>query len=139
MRKTITTAIIAIAGITGLATPALASGPSVAGSFTVADNGQGCWSGGALLSDGTATGAGACSFSTPLGHENLVFTGKTWSGDATTGVTLCATVRPANAGSDPLGIAPDLGCIGPLPVNAGPVKITGPDGDTTLVRVSLRG
>jgi hypothetical protein len=125
-----------VMGVTGLAGPAMAStGPSVVGSAITADNGPGCWAGGGLLSDGTVTSqGGACSFfAAPGVHEQLRFTSKTWfnNGDGT--VTLCATVEPTHAGSDPLGIAPNLGCTPPIPYNVGPVKING-----TLYKVDLR-
>jgi hypothetical protein len=127
-----------VMGVTALADPAMASqgGASVVGSFVVADNGQGCWTGGGLLSDGTATSqGGACSFFVAPGvHEQLKFTSKTWvnNGDGT--VTLCATVAPTHAGSDPLGIAPNgLGCVGPVPYNVGPIKFQG-----MLVKVDLK-
>jgi hypothetical protein len=113
----------------------MASSSPTVGSVAIADLGQGCWAGGALLANGTVTGDGSCAFSTPLGPEALVFTSKTWSGDATSGITVCVTVRDVH---DPLGIGTDLGCVGPIPANVGPVKITGPDGGTTLVRATLR-
>jgi hypothetical protein len=112
------------------------TGPSVVGSFVVADNGQGCWTGGGLLSDGTATSqGGACSFFIAPGvHEQLKFTSKTWTDNGDGTVTLCATVEPTHAGSDPAGIAPNLGCVGPVPVNVGPVKVDG-----ELIKVDLKG
>src|SRR5712692_9426454 len=121
-KRTILATAAFLAGTAGMVASTLpASAASVVGNFVVADNGPGCWSGGALLSDGTGTGAGNCSFKTPAGQEILHFAGKTWTGNATVGVTLCATVT---AIKDPLGLAPGPLCIGPLPVNVGPVKFT---------------
>ena len=81
-----------------------------------------------MYADHTLGGGGAFSFAN--GHEILVITGGTWSGDATSGVTVCATVRPIK---DPAGLAPGPLCLPPLPVNTGPVNIDG-----TLVKISLR-
>jgi hypothetical protein len=137
MKKT--AAIIALAAAAGVGASwasTNANAASVVGSFVVTDNGQGCWTGGALLSDGTATSqGGACSFFIAPGvHEQLKFTSKTWTNNGDGTVTLCATVAPTRAGSDPAGIAPDgLGCVGPVPVNVGPTKIDG-----MLVKVDLK-
>jgi len=138
MKRIIATAIGAAGLCLGFALPASAG--SVAGNYVIADNGQGCWAGGALLSDHTGTGAGGCSFSGPAGQEVLRFTTRSWSGDAVSGVTLCVN---AIAAKDPAGLFPSgqfpFGCAGPIPVNVGPVKVVlngGPG--TTLVKVSLR-
>jgi hypothetical protein len=134
-----TAAIIALAAAAGIGVSWVgndANATSVVGSFVVADNGQGCWTGGGLLSDGTATSqGGACSFFVAPGvHEQLKFVSKTWTNNGDGTVTLCATVAPTHSGSDPLGIAPDgLGCVGPIPVNVGPVKFQG-----MLVKVDLK-
>lgn len=136
MKKLIAGSAVAASAIAclGLALPASASGSPVAGNYVVADNGQGCWAGGALLADGSGTGAGGCSFSGPAGQEVLRFTTRSWTGDATAGVTLCVN---AIATKDPAGIFPTgqfaFGCLGPVPVNIGPVKING-----TLIKISLR-
>jgi hypothetical protein len=137
-RKSVVVGALAasVMGLTALGGNAMAStGSSVVGSFVVADNGQGCWTGGGLLSDGTATSqGGACSFFIAPGvHEQLKFTSKTWTDNGDGTVTLCATVEPTHAGSDPAGIAPNLGCTPPIPYNVGPVKIDG-----TLYKVDLR-
>jgi hypothetical protein len=131
-----TAAIIALAAAAGIGVSAAqANAASVVGSFVVADNGQGCWTGGGLLSDGTATSqGGACSFFIAPGvHEQLKFTSKTWTNNGDGTVTLCATVEPTHSGSDPAGIAPNLGCTPPIPYNVGPVKING-----TLYKVDLK-
>jgi hypothetical protein len=130
----ISAAALAVAGFSG--TALADSGASVVGSFVVAANGQGCWTGGGLLSDGTATSqGGACTFFIAPGVlEQLKFTSKTWTNNGDGTVTLCATVEPTHAGSDPAGIAPNgLGCVGPVPVNVGPVKVGG-----MLVKVDLK-
>ncbi len=141
MKKIITIAAISAATCLGLALPASASGSPVAGNYVIADNGQGCWAGGPLFADGTGGGGGGCSFSFAPGvHEVLRFTTRTWSGNATTGVTLCVN---AIATHDPAGAFPSgefaFGCAGPIPVNQPPIKVIlngGPG--TTLVKVDLR-
>lgn len=139
----IASVLMSIAAIIGMTSTArAATGAQVVGSYHVVDNGQGCWTGGGLLSDGTATdeSGGACSFFIDLPggvklHEQLKFTSKTWTYDpGTNTATLCATVAPTHAGSDPAGIAPNLGCTPPIPVNVGPVEINGTNYKVDLKR-----
>ena len=121
-------AAIPLLGLALPATTASAAPSPVVGNFALADNGQGGWSGGPMYADHTLGGGGAFSFGN--GQEILNITGGTWSGDASSGVTICVTVR---AIKDPLGLAPGPLCIGPLPANVGPEKIGG-----TLVKITLR-
>lgn len=129
MKRIIITLLAAIP-LLGLVIPATAASATTApvvGNYAIADLGQGAWAGGPMYANGTLGGGGA--FSMLNGQEILSITSGTWSG-STSGVTICATVRPIK---DPLGLAPGPLCIGPLPANTGPVKIDG-----TLVKISLR-
>jgi len=128
MKRIIIAVLAAIPLLVLSATAATAAPAPVVGNFAIADLGQGAWAGGPMYANGTLGGGGAFSFAN--GQEILVITSGTWSGDAASGVTVCATVR---AIKDPLELAPGPLCLGPLPVNVGPVKIEG-----TLVKISLR-
>jgi hypothetical protein len=128
--KRLLVSLIAAGSLLGPLLPAAAAtaAPVPAGNFAIASLGQGGWAGGSLYGDGTLGGGGAFSFGN--GHEILRITGGTWTGDAASGATICATVA---AIKDPLGLAGAPLCIGPLAVNSGPQLING-----TLVKVSLR-
>jgi hypothetical protein len=129
MKKIIISALAA-GSLLGLALPASAASASSVpvGNFAIADLGQGGWAGGPMYADGTLGGGGAFSFLN--GQEILRIVSGTWSGNASSGVTLCADTT---AIKDPLGLAGSQLCLGPVPVNVGPQKIEG-----TLVKVSLR-
>ncbi len=128
--KKIVISAVAAGSLLGVILPvSAASAASVpVGNYAIADLGQGAWAGGPMYADHTLGGGGAFSFLN--GQEILRITGGTWSGTASSGVTVCATVTPIK---DPLGLASQPLCIGPLPVNSGPQKIEG-----TLVKISLR-
>ena len=122
--------VIAAGSLLGLVLPAgvASAAPVPVGNFAVASLGQGAWAGGPLYGDGTLGGGGAFSFGN--GQEILRITGGTWTGNAASGVTICADVT---AIKDPFGLAGAPLCLGPLPVNAGPQVIS-----SNLVTVSLR-
>jgi hypothetical protein len=124
--------LLAGGSLLGLALPATAASAGtspVVGNYAIADLGQGAWAGGPMYASGSLGGGGAFSFMN--GQEILRITSGTWSGSASSGVTICAFVTPIK---DPLGLAGQQPlCLPPLPVNTGPVKIEG-----TLVKISLR-
>ena len=128
--KRLPVSMIAAGSLLGLVLPAgvASAAPVPVGNFAIASLGQGGWAGGPLYGDGTFGGGGAFSFGN--GQEILRITGGTWTGNAASGVTICADVT---AIKDPFGLAGTPLCLGPLPVNAGPQVISG-----TLVKVSLR-
>jgi hypothetical protein len=132
MRRLVT--LLCLTALSALLTAGLASASSgVVGSYAAADEGQGGWSGGPLLSNGTVGGGGGVSFSVPLPGGTTVqeigtVTSGTWTESAGL-VTLTLFTTPIQ---DPLGIlaAPFVATV---PANAGPVLI----GDV-LFRVTLK-
>ncbi|SRR5712692_206792 len=138
-KRTILATAAFLAGTAGMVASTLpASAATVVGNVVVADNGQGCWTGGALLSDGTETGSGNCSFDN--GKIILHVGDKTWSGNATTGVTLCRVTTVVKIPADvllPTGVI-GFGCFGPLPVGQTPSRVDSGDGSSILVKITLR-
>jgi hypothetical protein len=102
---------------------------TVVGSYTITDLGQGGWAGGALRSDGTLTGSGAFSVSTPFGQVVAKVMDGTWSGTLAAGgtVMLCANLVQIQG---PDGAVPPQFCA-PVAVNTGPTVIEG-----TIFRVT---
>ena len=119
----------------GAGAPAFAAG-GVAGTWSVAAHGQGCWGGGTLNADGTGHGSGDCAFSTPAGEEVASLTPVSWSFTGTTGtaVTLCADFTGKKGPVFPIEV-PVLNCI-IVPVGTdAPVDLGGDTyGKVTLVR-----
>jgi hypothetical protein len=89
----------------GVAAPALAAGNGSVGSFTIADHGQGCWAGGSLWADGSASGSGGCAFMTPAGEEVASISPESWSfTDSThTAVNFCAEFTGKKGPVFPIG------------------------------------
>jgi hypothetical protein len=134
-KATVLASVASVALMFGIGAPALAAG-GVAGTFSVSDHGQGCWGGGTLNADNTASGAGGCAFSTPAGEEVASITPVSWSfTDASdTAVTLCADFTGQKGPVFPVGV-PVLNCI-MIPVStAAPVNL----GGDTYGKVTLTG
>lgn len=112
--------------------PAAAASSPVVGTYSVADNGQGCWGGGALLADGSVTGNAACSFANGQVIARLSPTGWTFSDSSDSVVVLTFSVRmikgPNVFGGSSLTF--------PVPVG-GPLKVTDSEGGTTILRVTI--
>ena len=126
-------AAIAIGALFGAVAPAAsAASPTVAGTFTLADNGQGGWVGGALRTAGSISGGGAVSFSTPDGQFIERMVSGTWSSPAPGLVTISLNLVGVSALAPPT----DNFTI-TLPVTGGPIKVTDPFGGTTVIRVRL--
>jgi len=124
-RATLLAIAAPLAPTLGIAAPALAAG-GAAGTWSIADHGQGCWGGGTLNADGTANGSGACAFTTPADEEVASVAAVSWSFTDTTdtAVTLCADFTGKKGPVFPIGI-PVLNCI-TIPVGtAAPVNLGG--------------
>jgi len=134
-RATLLAVFASLALMSGVGAAAFAAG-AVVGTWSVADRGQGCWGGGTLNPDGTATGSGSCAFSTPTGQEVAAISPASWSftGTTETAVTLCADFTGKQGPVFPIGV-PVLNCI-TIPVGTdAPVNLGGDTyGKVTLAR-----
>lgn len=110
--KIIIESIIGLALFASIAAPVSAAGPSVVGTWSVVDHGQGCWGGGNLLSDLSGNGGGGCAFQTPAGEEVASLKPVSWSfTDSTnTSVNLCANFTGVKGPVFPIGV-PVLSCV----------------------------
>jgi hypothetical protein len=126
MRR-ITCFLALVLAVLAVGAAAAGAAPSVVGSYTITDLGQGGWAGGPLYANGTIGGGGAVAFSTPLGTETWRITGGTWTPSGNT-VTVCVTGQPIH---DPVGI-PVLPFCAPIVPNSRPTVIDG-----TLFRITL--
>ena len=129
-------AVVAGAGATALSiaatTPASAS--PLSGTYVLSDLGQGCHVAGTLNGSGSITSIGGCLVlpdSAPGGGIQ-VFTGGTWSGSKSSGVTICFTFKVISGPQYPTPF-----CVGPLPVNTGPEVIPDPGGGTTKTFIDI--
>jgi len=132
IRRLIAAAVV-VAATLGSVAPTLAAGSPVAGTFTLADHGQGGWAGGPLYADGTAGGGGGVSFSTPDGQFVQVIHATSWSFDSAdhSTIQLCFSTKGLqNAPSGPF-------CFDHLPVTGGPIVVSEGPGDITTIRVSF--
>jgi len=129
----------ALAGAVALAALAAlpASADTSSGTFVISDTTlMGCHALGTLDGDGSVIVAGGCAVlpdSAPGGGIQ-VFTGGTWTGNQTSGATICFTFRTVSGPQYPTPF-----CVGPLPVNTGPEVIPDPGGGTgtTFIDVTL--
>jgi hypothetical protein len=124
--------IVVVAAVAGFAaTAARAASPPVVGTYTIADHGQGGWTGGPLRSDGSLGGGGAISFTFDNSHVVYLVRPANWTWIDASDVSLCFDQIHLQ-GPD---ILPAFACFA-LPVTGTPVVVTGPGGSTTL-RVTL--
>jgi hypothetical protein len=122
----------AVALSTGLITSvAFASGPVVAGSYTITDLGQGGRGGGPLYADGSIGGGGSFSFGD--GQNVGSIQGTTWTNNNDGTATLCFT-DTATKGEL---LFPSPSCF-VLPASGAPVVIPSATGGETLVRINLK-
>lgn len=121
-------------GIGLIAAPANAQ--TLSGSYIISDIGQGCHAVGTLQSNGVLTVVGGCAVvpNSAPGGGIQVFTGGTWSGNESSGVTLCFNFVTITGPQYPNPL-----CAGPLPVNTGPEVIPDPGGGTgkTFIDITL--
>jgi hypothetical protein len=129
--------LAAVASGVASAVPASAGGTSpVVGTYTIADHGQGGWTGGPMFANGTLGGAGAISFSTPDGHVVYRIEPETWSWADSQDVTL-------NFNNILLQGPPVLGTSFPLsltlPVSGTPIDscVQPPNVGCTTLRVTV--
>jgi hypothetical protein len=108
---------------------------SVVGTYSAADNGQGCWGGGPLLADGSFSGGASCSFGNGADVGRLVPSSWTTDGQS---VTLTWTVDIHKGSCADFGGA-GVPCLLSLPLPIGSAtKVVFPGATgTTVVRVSL--
>ena len=128
MRKLV--AFVAMAVILAMALPSTvfaSSQPSVVYTMTISDLGQGCWGGGALLSDGSTRVNASCSFNNGADVGMLVPT--SWSPVGTGFVSICVQAVGIKGGGFPSG------CL-TIPVTGTPIKISLAPGDTMIIRVT---
>jgi len=126
-------AAVTLAAAACAVVPAVASAGPVAGSYTLADLGQGGWTGGPLRSDGTIGGGGAVSFSTPAGQFIEKVVSGTWSSPSPGLVTLTLNLVGVSAIAPPT----DTFTI-TAPVTNQPFKAIDPDsGGPVLIRIRL--
>ncbi len=111
---------------------ASASSPVVAGTYSIADNGPGAWSGGPLFSDGTLGGGGGASFSTPGGRITAHVVSGSWVPGPDLG-TITLTLNFVGVGQI-AGATQTI--VTELPVTGTPIKVGAP-GPTTIIRVRL--
>jgi hypothetical protein len=133
MKKFLVAAVAVCSMVLAMTSPVFAN--SVVGTYTIADNGQGGWSGGPLLSDGTLGGGGGVSFLNGLEVGKIV--SGTWRADLSVTppiVDICLTTQPIK---DPLNMLSGTMCFPPIPADGLPHKVASPMGGTTIFRVSL--
>lgn len=136
MHKILKCAVVAAAiAVMMMATTTLTFAQSnIVGTYTTDDNGQGGWGGGPLYADGTLGGGGGISFNN--GQEIGRVVSGTWHVDSSvafSALDVCFTIQPVK---DPLNILSGTLCVGPIPTDGHPHKISTSDG-TTLVMVRL--
>lgn len=132
MRKLVAAVTLAALGISLLGAVAFASGsPTVVATFTFVDHGQGGWTGGALLSDGSANGGGALSFANGQVVSMLRPTSWSWAGSSA--VDLCFTITDLKGTSGDAGTHCEI-----VPVTGTPIVVPDPDsGGLATLRVTL--
>lgn len=138
MSKKVLAAVAAIASAVFLLVLSVlpARADDMSGWFVLSDLGQGCHAAGTMNGDGSIVVGGGCAVlpdSAPGGGIQ-VFTGGTWSGSQSSGVTICLHFRTISGPQ-----YPDPLCVGPLPVNTGPKVIPDPGGSpgNTLIDIHL--
>jgi hypothetical protein len=130
MRKTLALAFALILSTGVLTSVAAARSPKVAGSYTIADLGQGGWGGGPLNTDGTI--GGSAGFSYGNGQNLGAIQGTSWVSSAPGLVTLCFT-DTATKGQP---LFPSPSCFD-VPSNGTPLIISEEPGEETLLRVTM--